>query len=411
MNLVFDIALTHIRFRLRQTVVGLLGVATGVGFSVMMAALMEGSQRDFIRQLVDSLPHVSVTDERRAPPVQPAEDVYAAVTFHGLSTDQGRKGIVNPLATVAALESWVPGALAPSVQTKAVARFGGRDTTASVIGIEPRREIHVSQLARQMTHGDLDALFKAPNAVILGDTLARKIGVRTGNSIILATAEGRAFLAQVVGLFHSGVRQIDENQIYTLARTAQVLSGRTALVNEIRVRVDDAMTARDVAARIERQTGYKSVSWQEAHEDILSAFKIRNAIMFMVVGAILLVASFGTFNIISTITHEKARDIAILKSLGLKERSVRSIFVIEAAAIGLLGCLVGFLLGYGLCLGMGLIEFKTGFTDAKRLPIHYSALHYLLAGAVALASSLVAGFFPARRAARVHPVEIIRGAS
>ncbi len=77
------------------------------------------------------------------------------------------------------------------------------------------------------------------------------------------------------------------------------------------------MAARDVAARIERETGYKSVSWQEAHEDLLSAFVIRNIIMYTVVGAILLVASFGTYNIISTITHEKARDIAIMKSLGL----------------------------------------------------------------------------------------------
>ena len=73
MNLVLDIAFTHIRSRLRQTLVGLLGVATGVGFSVMMASLMEGSQEDFINRLIDSLPHISVTDERRQPPVQPAE--------------------------------------------------------------------------------------------------------------------------------------------------------------------------------------------------------------------------------------------------------------------------------------------------------------------------------------------------
>ena len=67
MSFVLDIALTHLRSRVRQTVVGVLGVATGVGFSIMMAALMEGSQEDFIRQLVDSLPHISVTEETRKP--------------------------------------------------------------------------------------------------------------------------------------------------------------------------------------------------------------------------------------------------------------------------------------------------------------------------------------------------------
>jgi lipoprotein-releasing system permease protein len=410
-NLVLEIALTHVRFRLRQTVVGVLGVATGVGFSVMMASLMEGSQRDFIRQLVDSLPHVSVSDERREPQPQPAAAVYDAVAVLGLSTEEKRKGISNPFATIAGLEGWVPGAVAPSVQTKAVARFGGRDATATVIGIDPRREVRVSQLATQMREGSLEGLYKASNAVILGDGLARRIGIRVGNTVTLATADGRAFHAQVTGLFHSGVRQIDENQIYTLLRTAQVLAGRTALVNEIRVRVDDAMRAREVAGRIETLTGYKSVSWQEAHEDLLSAFQIRNAIMIMVVGAILLVASFGTYNIVSTITHEKARDIAIMKSLGFREDTVRRIFVLEAAVIGVGGCLAGFVLGYLLCRGMGLIEFRTGFSDRTGLPLIYEPSHYLLAGGVALASSVIAGFFPARKAARVHPVEIIRGAS
>ena len=88
---------------------------------------------------------------------------------------------------------------------------------------------------------------------------------------------------------------------------------QTGLVNEIRVRVADPMAAASVAQRIERETGYKSVAWQEAHEDLLSAFIVRNIIMYTVVGAILMVASFGIYNIISTITHEKTRDIAILE--------------------------------------------------------------------------------------------------
>ncbi len=79
------------------------------------------------------------------------------------------------------------------------------------------------------------------------------------------------------------------------------------------------MLGREVAIRVAAESGYKSVSWQEAQEDLLSAFQVRNFIMYTVVGAILLVASFGTYNIISTITHEKSRDIAIMKSLGLSE--------------------------------------------------------------------------------------------
>lgn len=215
----------------------------------------------------------------------------------------------------------------------------------------------------------------------------------------------------VVGFSHSGVSKVDETQAYTLLKTGQILAGQIGLINAIRVQVDNTLLANDAAKKIEAQTGYKSVSWQEANEDLLSAFEIRNFIMYTVVGAILLVASFGTYNIISTITHEKTRDIAILKSLGFKEKSVRRIFLFEALVIGTGGALAGWILGYILCQILESIEFKSPFIDSNHLPIYYTYLHYLLAAGVALAASAIAGYFPARKAAGVHPVDIIRGAS
>ncbi len=411
MKLVFNIALTHVLSRVRQTLVGMLGVAMGVGFSVMMAGLMDGSQRDFISQLVDSLPHVTVRDERRNPPRQPVEDAYDAIEFSGLRTPVTRPGIKKPFAIIATLEGWLGGAVAPSVESRAVIRYAGRDTAANVTGIDPRREPNVSKLATQIRNGSLDALYKSSNAIILGDRLAAKIGARVGNTITLAAGSGRTISCTVVGFLHAGVAQIDETQAYTLIKTAQILAGQIGLVNAIRIRVDDILEARDVAGRIEAQTGYKSVSWQEAHEDLLSAFEIRNFIMYTVVGAILLVASFGTYNIISTITHEKTRDIAILKSLGFTQGMVQRIFLIEALLIGLAGTIFGWGLGYVLCLGLGSIEFKSPFIDSTHLPIYYTIVHYLLAAGVALTASAIAGYLPARKAARQHPVEIIRGAS
>jgi lipoprotein-releasing system permease protein len=411
MNYVLDIALTHIRSRVRQTIVGVLGVATGVGFSVMMAALMEGSQRDFISQLVDSLPHISVTDERRNPPPQPAETAYDAVEIKGLRSPVIRPGVKNPYAIMASVENWLPGAIAPSVQAKAVIRYAGRDTATSLVGIDPKREKLVSKLPTQIRQGALENLYKSSNAIILGDGLAKKVGARVGNTIAIVSGKGDTLYCTVVALYHSGVTQIDDQQSYALIKTGQILSGQIGLVNELRIKASDAMRSREIAARIEAETGYKSVSWQEAQENLLTAFEIRNIIMYMVVGAILLVASFGTFNIISTITHEKARDIAIMKSLGFRADVVRRIFVIEALAIGCAGAMLGWVLGYALSFGMASIEIKSPFMDTSALPIYYSPLHYALASAVALASSLVAGYFPARKAAAVEPVEIIRGAS
>ena len=411
MKLVLDIAWTHVSSRLRQTLVGMLGVAMGVGFSIMMAALMVGSQNDFIRQLVDSLPHITIRDERRDPPRQPVEDLYQSVQFSGLRTPVTRPGIKNPFAIIAALESQDLGAVAPSVESRAVIRYAGRDTAANVTGIDPRREREVSKLPTQLREGTLSSLYTSSNAIILGDRLAAKIGARIGNTITLVSGTGRRMSCTVVAFLHAGVAQIDETQAYTLNKTAQILAGQTGLVNAIRIRVDEILEARSVAARIEAQTGYKSVSWQEANEDLLSAFEIRNVIMYTVVGAILLVASFGTYNIISTITHEKTRDIAIMKSLGFTERTVRRIFLIEAIMIGFAGTVIGWGLGYALSRALGAIEFKSPFVDSNHIPIEYDVSHYLIATIVALGASAIAGYLPARKAARVHPVDIIRGAS
>ena len=411
MNLVLDVALVHVRSRARQTFVAVAGVATGVGFSIMMAALMQGSQDDFIRQLVNAMPHVTISDERRFPPKQPAEIEYGAARIYGLTPEPRRRGIKNPLATMASLEGWLPGAIAPSVNVQAIIRYASRDVGTTIFGIDPHREPKVSELAKQMREGTLNSLYRATNAIILGDRLAEKIGARIGANITVQTSLGARISAQVVGTFHAGIRSIDEGTAYVLVRTAQILSRQTGLVNELRVRAKDPMAARDVSARIESETGYKSVSWQEANEDLLSTFVIRNVIMYTIVGAILLVASFGTYNIISTITFEKSRDIAIMKSLGLSERTVRLMFVVEALMIGFAGGALGFVLGYVLCLALGSLEFKSPFMDTNRIPLAYSASHYAIAMLVALASSFAAGFMPARKAARVHPVDIIRGAT
>ena len=103
------------------------GVATGVGFSIMMASLMHGSQNDFTERLINTLPHITVTDERRKPPPQPAEQLFASAEIHGLTPEARRPGIKNPLATMAALESWLPGGIAPSVKVQAIIRYANHD--------------------------------------------------------------------------------------------------------------------------------------------------------------------------------------------------------------------------------------------------------------------------------------------
>jgi lipoprotein-releasing system permease protein len=411
-NLLLSIAWTHVSTRVRQTLVGMVGVAMGVGFTIMMAGLMQGSQIDFLRQLVDTMPHITVDDERRAVPSQPAEQEYGAVGMSNVANINKRPGIRYPDSVMASLRSWLPGDVAPSVKTTTIVDHGGGRVGVTLSGIDPRLEVRVSKLATQMREGQLSDLSKAANGIIIGQALAEKLAIKYGNTVLLAGGQGTQISATVVGIFHSGLNRVDEGQIYSLAGLAQTLMGQTGVINQLRIRLNDPLIAQKVATRVEAQTGYKSISWQEANSDLLSSFSTRDFIVLTVMGAMLLSSSFATYNIISTITHEKRHDIAIMKSLGMREASVRRIFILESAMMGSVGILFGWLLGYLLCYAWSLITIFNPLTGATvPLQIYYSPMHYIATGAISILCCAVAAFFPARKATRVHPVEIIRGAS
>src|SRR6201981_1984829 len=188
-NLLFDIAWTHVTARVRQTLVGMAGVAMGVGFTIMMAGLMQGSQIDFLHQLVDTMPHITVQDERRAPPAQPADREYGAVQMSGVANVGGRPGIKFPDTVMASLRSWLPGDVAPSVKTTAIIDHGGR-IGVTLVGIDPRRGGKGSKLVSPIREGQITDLSRAPNAIIIGQALAEKLAVKNGNSVALIGGQG-----------------------------------------------------------------------------------------------------------------------------------------------------------------------------------------------------------------------------
>jgi lipoprotein-releasing system permease protein len=411
-KLLFEIAWTHVTARVRQTLVGMAGVSMGVGFTIMMAGLMQGSQIDFLRQLVDTMPHITVQDERRSAPTQPADQEYGAVQMSNVANLNNRPGIRYPENVMASLRSWLPGDVAPSTRTTAIIDHGGGRIGVTLMGIDPRLEVRVSKLGSQMHEGQVTDLSRAPNAIIIGEALAQKLALKTGNTVLLVGGQGAEVNSTVVGIFRSGIKRVDEGQIYGLTSFAQTMMGQSGVINELRVRLNDPLLAQQVATQVEAQSGYKSVSWQEANADLLSTFAVRDFIVLTVMGAMLLTSSFATYNIISTITHEKRQDIAIMKSLGMREYWVRRIFIIESAIIGTVGIVFGWLLGYLLCYGWSHITIYNMLTGANvPLEIYYSPMHYIVAGGVSLICCTGAAFFPARKATRVHPVEIIRGAS
>ena len=217
---------------------------------------------------------------------------------------------------------------------------------------------------------------------------------------------------KVVGIFHTGITELDNSVSYSLLKDAQVLQSRPNVINGIRFSLGNPDDASAVARSIEERFKYKTVSWQEANEGILSVFVIQDVIMYTTTSAILLVACFGIFNIISTAINEKARDIAILKSMGFTEADIQGIFVFQGVLIGLVGMMLGWGLGYGLSkmLGAWRVEMDAIIT-AEYLFIVYDIYHYIIGGIACMVAATIAAWLPARKAALMKPVDIIRGAA
>ena len=414
MRIELGIALTHLTSRRRQTLVSLTGVVLGVAFFLAVSSLMRGSEKDFIKRLIDNSPHITVSDEYRAPGVQPAERRWPGAAVHithvkPQTETRGIRGYRDKLAFVEAL----PGVrAAPVLVGSAVLSFAGRLQAVTLSGIVPAKMKAVSTIEEKITDGSLDALAANPNGIIVGRVLADRFSLRLGSTISVVAPSGASRAMKVVGIFRTGNAAYDEEQTYTLLKRAQSLLDRPNRANRFVIQLTDPYQARDTALRIEAAIGYKSVSWVEASEDVLSVLLVRNIIMYSVVSAILVVASFGIYNTISTIVMEKTRDIAILKSMGFHAHDVRNVFLLEGLIVGTTGSAIGVGLGVVLMRVLSAITLKPpGVTELIHLPVWWGIEQYLLAAGFALGSCLAAAYLPANKAGRVHPVDILRGAT
>jgi len=407
-----DIALGHLTSRKRQTLVSLSGVVLGVAFFLAVSSLMRGSEKDFLKRLVDNSPHITVSDEYRLPRVQPAALRWSdgAIGVSNVKPQTETRGIRGYRQKLEFIES-LPGLrVAPVLVGSAVLTFAGRQEGVTLSGVVPASIKGVSTIDEKIIDGSIDALAGNPNGIVIGKGLADKFNLGVGRTLSVSAPNAPSRPMKVVGVFRTGIANYDEQQTFVLLKRAQVMLDRPNRINRFIIQLDDAYEARDVARHIEDKIGYKSVSWAEASEDIVSVLVIRNIIMYSVVAAILIVASFGIYNTLSTIVMEKTRDIAIMKSMGFHARDLRAIFLLEGFIVGTIGSVFGMALGVVLMKALSEVSLKPpGATDMINLPVWWGAEQYAMAAAFALGSCLVAAYLPARRAGRVHPVDILRG--
>lgn len=411
LRLLASVAARHLSGRRRQTIVAVSGVAVGVGFFLAVSAMMIGSQSDFIKKLIDAAPHIIISDELRSPPPQPGARIYkgAAIDLRHYKVRnevRGLKGWPEIVRTVNAL----PGAVAsPSLTGAITLRSGGREEALTIVGVDPAVEEKVSAIADKLRVGRLRDLESTQGGIIIGEEMAKRLGLGMGDVVGATSASGKSRSLRIVGLFKRGQTQISSALGYVLLREAQSLLGRPFIINRIGVHLDDPYAAQPISRRLETRFSYKAESWQERSADFLSLLVTRNVIMYSVVSAILLVASFGIYTVVSNSVSDKRRDIAIMRSIGFSERDLQLIFIFEGLALALVGILAGWLLGYGLMAILGSLKFPIAGED-QRLPLDRSARQYAVAAAASLLAGGIAAWLPARKAARVDPVDILRGA-
>ncbi len=323
-------------------------------------------------------------------------------------------------------------AAAPYIEEQAMLSHGQRIAGASVRGVLPTQEKRVTALARHLAAGSLEDLRPGRYGVILGVDLARALGVKVGQSVVLIAPEGIATPAgleprmrrfEVVGLFHSGMYEYDRQlALINLADASRLFGLGPDEVTGLRLKLDDPWQAPQVVRRVAYAlggAGYYVSDWTDKHANFFRSIEITKSMMFVILSMIVAVAAFNIVATLVMIVKEKQSDIAILRTFGARPVNVLAVFAVQGVLIGLagtmLGAALGVLLSDHLQALVSLLErlVHTQFLNPKvyymsELPAHVQGSDVLRVCGVAFLLCALATIYPAWRAARTAPAEALR---
>lgn len=414
MKVLSHIAMRHLMARQRQTLVSLSGIVIGVAFFLAISSMMRGSQNDFIKRMVDNSPHITISDDYRSSSRQPLEMQYpdnnSAIEIRSVKPLSVIRGIRGYKQIISDLRS-MPGVRASATLTgQALLNYAGQEINVTLNGMVPSEILEVTTTEANMIEGSVYNLISNRGGIIVGAEMIRRLNLGMGDNITLTSSVGQTKVFKIVGVFRTGRGDYDRTQAFVDLKRVQAMMNRPDRANSIIIKLDDPQIARDVAHEIEIKHKYKAESWQERTEDLMNTFAIRNTIMFSVVSAVLIVAAFGIYNIISTVVMEKSRDIAILKSMGFTASDIKRIFLTQGFVMGCAGVALGLPLGCILMLGLLQIKLKMpGQTLPIQMPLDWSISQFAIAAAFAMGASVLAAWLPARKGAKIMPVDILRG--
>lgn len=409
------IARTHLLSRKKQSTVAALGVTFGIAMFIAMMGFMTGVNKLLEDTMLSATPHVHIYND-----IQPSKrnvidevypDKYMKVVYHQQPSET-KQNLHNgfQIADFIRKDPRVYG-VSPLLTSQVFYNYGPTQINGTVAGVDIVEEDKLYEVGSKMVAGKIEDLLSASNGIIMGIGLANKLNVWVGDKVNITTPAGVQINLKIVGIMEMGIGLIDDSKSYSTLATAQkILQKDNRYITDINVKLNNLDLATSVAQEYNARFGYKAEDWATANATILVSFTLRNAITFAVVIALLTVAGFGIYNIMNMTIYEKMKDIAILKATGFAGGDVTTIFMIEAMTLGLAGALIGITMGYLMCLGISHIPFHAkGMINMNSLPMNFDPKYYVMGIVFGILTTAIAGWMPSRKAAKIDPVEIIRG--
>src|SRR5256885_1239390 len=382
------------------TAFSVLGVAAGVATLVIALAMNPGFRETLQDRLLGVTAHISLT--------------------------RPGSGGIHDYEPLAIKLSKIPGirTVTPAVYQTVVMTFGAESRGVVAKGVEPAREEAADEALRKLSSGKLDFQPDADgiDALLVGKQLADDWKLGPGDYVTLTSPQGRltpfgllprTHRFRVAGIFDSGFYDYDANWCFMKMDAAQALAGASDVVNVLEFRLQNPEAAPAIAHEIEQQAGmgFATQTWMEQQGALFRALRLEKLVTAIFIGLITLVAGLNILVVLSMTVTDRAKDIAVLRSMGSLSRQLRDIFLLQGLTIGAIGTILGLIIGYSFAFIAGryqLIPLDPQVYAVAYVPFHPSAIDGVWISVVAMGISLLATVVPARAAAKLLPVEILR---
>lgn len=408
------LAIRHLLSRKKQTTLIFLGISMGT----MMFAIISGLQlgmREFVTdRLLSNTAHIKISARDQA--VDKDEMTQRFYPQGGLiewltppSGKREEAHILYPQGWFDRLrmDADVLG-YSPSLSMNVIISKGETRNPALLVGIIPSLHEKVLDIDRYIKQGALLDLASGGNRVIVGDKLMEDLGAKPGDTIMVSSGQGELHPLKIAGVLSLSVQQVDETLMLALLTDVQKLNRTPGQINEISVALTDIEQSNQLAEEWDLISLDKVESWEEANASFLQIFVFQDIVRMTVTTAILIVAAFGIYNVLSIIVNQKRREIAILRSIGYPPKMIMELFLMQGVVLGLSGALFGLLVGYLLNLYIETITLDVQIGAGNHLIISFNPMIYVTGFLMAFISAIVASMLPAYAASKLTPIDIIR---